>query len=351
MCIAIVGNKNTRTIQTNLSERIHHHTTDRAARTNSRTVNKQTTTTRCRGFVTCYCTISLSISRREGVRIKVSVVKVCITEVGTVLDVRTLQDNRCYVSTEPNRERLVARQAIRCIIVKAVVTCTLISCRNFKTKQGEVSNIRTTINLKHIVVFSRNRRMHKAATHRLTNNRDVVLLNTQWQCLLVYTRCNLNQTTITTRRCVDKLQGTTNRLQRCLRQETGYISSITTISRVYITNNSGCSWAEGLTNSNSTPTTTIVNLVDLVTSCSTKPLLTYLCSARRVYICVDNDIMPCSKCSSSSNLIVFVIPSTRISTGFYNIVRLNLANIDISQLTLNSCSSCNLCITTTPSIS
>ena len=102
----------------------------------------------------------------------------CITEVGTVLDVRALQDSRSYVSTEPNRKRLVARQTICRIIVKAVVTCTLISCRNLKTKQGEVSDVRTTINLKHIVVFSRNRRMHKAATHRLTNNRDVVLLNT-----------------------------------------------------------------------------------------------------------------------------------------------------------------------------
>ena len=122
LCITVVSNKNTRTIKCDLGKCIHNHATDWAARADSRAVYKQTATTRCRAFVTCYCAIGLTVSRWEGVRIKVSVVKVCITKVCTVLDVRTLQDCRLGISTEPNRERLVARQTIRCIIVKAVVT-------------------------------------------------------------------------------------------------------------------------------------------------------------------------------------------------------------------------------------
>ena len=154
---------------------------------------------------------------------------------------------------------------------------------------------------------------------------------------MVHTRRNLNQTTVTTRRSVDKFQSTANGLQRCLRQETSYIRGVTTVGNVYITDDSGCSWAVGLTNSNSTPTAAIINLVDLVTRRSAKPLFTYLCSARWGYASVDNDIVPCSKCSSSSDLIIFISPSTRISTCSYNIIRLNAIKINCTSTNAKRC--------------
>ena len=154
--VTVVSNKDTRTIQCHVGVTISHHRPQGTIGVGRCTVDQQTTASRSGVSVT-------SLTTTRTVRPQVIVVNLRVREVSTILDVRRF-GNKCII-VECKVPTLISRQNS----VKRVTSTRT----SLHTGKRQVSDVRTAVQLKQVVEFSCRGRMHNAATHCLTNNRNV----------------------------------------------------------------------------------------------------------------------------------------------------------------------------------
>ncbi|AET72844.1 hypothetical protein CPVG_00039, partial [Cyanophage KBS-S-1A] len=204
-------------------------------------------------------------------------------------DIRTLLNYTTRI--ESSNPTLISRQTIGRITINWI-TSSRTAC--LQTSKGETSDVRTAITTEHRLSLSSSSRVNKAATDRLTDNREVRYRNIDWKGFLINSRNHIDNIT-----SISRSYSILNCPFRV--DDAVPIKAIITVFRVNVNNTRLCS--KCTTRSNTNPSRTIPNRKGVIRRLL-KPRLTYFPVTTSRGGVRDNSVKPLRGCSSSEQVSI-----------------------------------------------